>query len=708
MAKSKDTARRLKIKMIFHSGRNLKSPNFYKLFLLALLFFPILFSSHAEDNKKEFPGNSGDEFLAGWYGPLTNGSDKGRWFWENNIDYILSHGFDWIWVQGGTTRKWIEHKIQYDGAPCSEKDIDKIHLIAERARVFWEIDLWNDDLFGKNGRNNADWYIVFKEPEKFEKMIKYLESEIDFAMNLFNGRGKGKLYGVILGEEEPWRCNLSRGAGKSSYNPSKSEFNEACIDVYRRLYSHLKGKYAGLRISHGFYPNKEIVGKIEYDDVVMDAYPKYPSLTDIETCVNTWKNLYEGKENDVYVLLWGTDNSFPMLHRLNYYDKVFNSFLNSGFRNIGWFDTARWANRYQSAIEEKVDILSPNTYLPLDWNKNLSAEKELLRKVEDTLKKCPDKMKTVHSMKNIGRASLALMQVTETLNQRSSNPLCVQRASREAVRLRYKTIESCQTIGDSDYFLALNLLPVLTCKMIAYNEKWLKDNIKEQKIDLRFPVIRRSVENGACFYSYPAFYLSAYQKISEQTWSKLKSGMQAMLASKIKDSPSEEKNSPFPALLSDMKNSLNENNSIEFQKVLISYCYELAKRGKLHGTVIRLVAENPYTYSVIINSTLTLKSKTGHEEIPLINVSDKEIGFVEYLAYVPVSPAELELQISGYDGIHLLDGMEIYSPEGKKTPQAITPVNPTSSTNSFKDTKKIKYIDGECGQVLKSKYLFNF
>ena len=708
-------------KLTFFQKNNFKTVDYYIKLTLGILVFMgmgtgLLFAQKSKPepqiNKKktieapapvdtsERGGNRSDRFLAGQFVPLINGTDRGRWFWDNPLDYLFEHGYDWIWVHGASTRNWIQGLTpeKYSGPPCQEKDLEKIRRLASRARILWEVHFWNE-LPG--GMKDNDWYTLSKEPEKLKKVLAVFKKEVDFAINLFHGYGKNKLYSVVISEEEPWRCERSRGIGPNSYDPKPAEFYDACVNVYKQIYQYLKDSYPGLRVAHGFYPMEQIVSRIPYDDVVMDCYPQYPSEKVITQQVKIWKKLYKGNEENTYILLWGA--GVP-LNRIAYRDKIFADFLAAGFKNLGWFDTGRWTSRYQSILESKVDIDSPNTFQKENLVEDLQSVDRKLKATIAILNQCP---KTIQP-KN---AQAALEEERSKLKKLLSlspddRPEDFEKRGRllakQARQHMYRIISLVQASNDKFYIRAENCLFLKICETIACKEGWLQSEPTKGDLDLRPVVLKRSIVKGCSFWTIPEFHNnpSKYQMVAESIWNNLK----GMEIGKLPSDP----------WLKELELGLKNENVKQVIKSIFAYTYEQAKKGALKGTLCRLVVDNPYPYSVSIDKTVVVKTLTDEmkwRNTVLYKVVGGEMGIVEYISYLDKPVPFVQLRITGYRGRHIIDGMELITPQGIITPIAIKPLEEHRLPNHRASILKKELalgIDGKYTQIVRSLYQYQF
>jgi len=560
------------------------------------------------------PPNAKDDFLAGWYGPLTNGSDGGKWFWEDNLDYLLTHGYDWVWVQGQSTLKWAK------SAPPA--DLAKLRRLSGRARLLWEVFWWDAALT----RHDHDWLTISRDDAQLQTVIDYIDREVDAALALT----RGNLYAVTLSEEEPWRCPLNRGV-------DRQEFDDACVTVFNRIYRHLKAKHPELRVFHSFYPLPSIVGRLEYDGVAMDCYPQFPLPSAIESAVTDWKALYAGHEDEVYLLLWGICRGNQEA-RQDYYDQTFQAFRDAGFRNLGWFDTTKWTNPYQIRLERQVDLFSPETFAPRTAAEAVADERRRLAVVKQAI-----------GQEDV--AAPALSEAEALLD--SGHPI-------EATRRRYRAMEAAQRHALPDLKLAMDIPTLLTGAAIARGEGWpisLDDGLAADYAKL---VPRLSLDLGGCVNSLPAFRTSTAACLA-----KAKTAWQA-----LRQLPATAGFPPRQAVEA-MRQAAARDDQRQFVTALLEYCHRLATEGKLKGTLIRLVAVNPYPYDVRLDDSLFLEREVApgrFAAVPLFNVDGRDEGVVEYLGYLATAatPA-LRLTIRGYDGVHLLDGLELLTPQGARS-----------------------------------------
>jgi hypothetical protein len=359
--------------------------------------------------REETVSNKSDQFFAGWYGIPGRKLEP---FWKNSAEFLLNHGIDWIWIQdqvfSGHGANYKSPRFLLDG---SNDVAESIKLLKKRARIFLEI-MWGDKLsldyvpiqdvqklVGKSWNDFAD------SPELLGILKEMISWKIDKFTEIC---GKDSLYSVGWMEEEPLVSNRLTG---------KQQESQKIIYVANNLYEYIKSKYPSLRVALSFYPYAAmpVYKNAKYDDIIMDTYPGMGS--DLKK-PNPWVDASEriGKEN-VYILLWGV---FTTREEIAWNKQVFQSVRDSGFKNIGWFQTApdRSMDDYVAGI---IDSESPGSYLPETIMERLASLIRRYNHIINTLD-ILNKSKELPAHILLKRKEMAsLMSKTITLHNQHSN-----------------------------------------------------------------------------------------------------------------------------------------------------------------------------------------------------------------------------------------------------------------------------------------------
>jgi len=209
---------------------------------------------------------------------------------------------------------------------------------------------------GDERLSGKDWLHLADDEELLELSLKSIDNQIDLLLQTL---GKNSIYAVSIGEEEP-DAGMGFGRGPAFFNQDIGTNTKKIIKVNNLIYKHLKTRYPKIKVAISYYPYflpDWAYKELKYDCIVMDSYPS--DLKDLERHLEKWQNIYP-LSKEVYLILKGDGevlfpkgfeilgySLMPRQKEIAFLRKVFNSFYDAGYRNIGFLGCIAMHRCYQ-------------------------------------------------------------------------------------------------------------------------------------------------------------------------------------------------------------------------------------------------------------------------------------------------------------------------------------------------------------------------